>query len=225
MDVRTLRPHITKGRTSMIGALLTGLVAGIAGRLLVPDMWSELHGPTLVAVLARPGPDRRAARLSDLHRWPRHRRHRRLRFRRDRRRSHRRRHPAPVRRDVRALQKTIQQELERRSRRHPFGRQNTVARMASRHVASLNAAVASHAGDPAPRPSFGGVRSSRLAVGLRKPRERLVVGRFEFGVRLIVAYDRRGADVRLAPEPAGGLDRDWWSSSAWRCLRRPSMPW
>jgi uncharacterized membrane protein YeaQ/YmgE (transglycosylase-associated protein family) len=29
----------------MIGALLTGLVAGILGRLLVPDMWSELHGP------------------------------------------------------------------------------------------------------------------------------------------------------------------------------------
>ena len=30
----------------MIGALLTGLVAGIAGRLLVPDMWSELSGPS-----------------------------------------------------------------------------------------------------------------------------------------------------------------------------------
>ena len=30
----------------MIGALLTGLVAGIIGRLLVPDMWSELSGPT-----------------------------------------------------------------------------------------------------------------------------------------------------------------------------------
>ena len=29
----------------MIGALLTGLVAGIIGRMLVPDMWSELHGP------------------------------------------------------------------------------------------------------------------------------------------------------------------------------------
>jgi uncharacterized membrane protein YeaQ/YmgE (transglycosylase-associated protein family) len=29
----------------MIGALLMGLVAGIAGRMLVPDMWSELHGP------------------------------------------------------------------------------------------------------------------------------------------------------------------------------------
>ena len=29
----------------MLGALLTGLVAGIIGRLLVPDMWSELHGP------------------------------------------------------------------------------------------------------------------------------------------------------------------------------------
>jgi uncharacterized membrane protein YeaQ/YmgE (transglycosylase-associated protein family) len=29
----------------MIGALLTGLVAGTVGRLLVPDMWSELHGP------------------------------------------------------------------------------------------------------------------------------------------------------------------------------------
>jgi uncharacterized membrane protein YeaQ/YmgE (transglycosylase-associated protein family) len=28
----------------MIGALLTGLVAGIIGRLLVPDMWSELSG-------------------------------------------------------------------------------------------------------------------------------------------------------------------------------------
>ncbi len=30
----------------MIGALLTGLVAGIVGRLLVPDMWSELSGPS-----------------------------------------------------------------------------------------------------------------------------------------------------------------------------------
>lgn len=30
----------------MIGALLTGLIAGIVGRLLVPDMWSELHGPS-----------------------------------------------------------------------------------------------------------------------------------------------------------------------------------
>ena len=30
---------------AMIGALLTGLVAGTLGRLLVPDMWSELHGP------------------------------------------------------------------------------------------------------------------------------------------------------------------------------------
>ena len=30
----------------MLGALLTGLVAGIIGRLLVPDMWSELKGPT-----------------------------------------------------------------------------------------------------------------------------------------------------------------------------------
>jgi uncharacterized membrane protein YeaQ/YmgE (transglycosylase-associated protein family) len=29
----------------MIGALLMGLVAGIAGRMLVPDMWSEMHGP------------------------------------------------------------------------------------------------------------------------------------------------------------------------------------
>ena len=29
----------------MIGALLIGLVAGIIGRMLVPDMWSELHGP------------------------------------------------------------------------------------------------------------------------------------------------------------------------------------
>ena len=29
----------------MIGALLTGLVAGILGRVLVPDMWSELRGP------------------------------------------------------------------------------------------------------------------------------------------------------------------------------------
>jgi uncharacterized membrane protein YeaQ/YmgE (transglycosylase-associated protein family) len=28
----------------MIGALLTGLVAGVVGRLLVPDMWSELRG-------------------------------------------------------------------------------------------------------------------------------------------------------------------------------------
>ena len=29
----------------MLGALLTGLVAGILARLLVPDMWSELSGP------------------------------------------------------------------------------------------------------------------------------------------------------------------------------------
>ena len=29
----------------MIGALLLGLTAGIIGRLLVPDMWSELSGP------------------------------------------------------------------------------------------------------------------------------------------------------------------------------------
>ncbi len=29
----------------MIGAVLTGLVAGTVGRLLVPDMWSGLHGP------------------------------------------------------------------------------------------------------------------------------------------------------------------------------------
>lgn len=29
----------------MIGAILLGLVAGIVGRLLVPDMWSGLTGP------------------------------------------------------------------------------------------------------------------------------------------------------------------------------------
>jgi uncharacterized membrane protein YeaQ/YmgE (transglycosylase-associated protein family) len=29
----------------VLGALLTGRVTGIIGRLLVPDMWSELHGP------------------------------------------------------------------------------------------------------------------------------------------------------------------------------------
>lgn len=29
----------------MIGALLLGLVAGVIGRLLVPDMWSSLSGP------------------------------------------------------------------------------------------------------------------------------------------------------------------------------------
>jgi uncharacterized membrane protein YeaQ/YmgE (transglycosylase-associated protein family) len=29
----------------VIGALLLGLVAGIIGRLLVPDMWSGLSGP------------------------------------------------------------------------------------------------------------------------------------------------------------------------------------
>ena len=29
----------------MIGALLLGLVAGTVGRLLVPDMWSDLSGP------------------------------------------------------------------------------------------------------------------------------------------------------------------------------------
>ena len=32
--------------SAMLGALLTGLVAGILGRLLVPDMWSELSGPS-----------------------------------------------------------------------------------------------------------------------------------------------------------------------------------
>ena len=32
--------------SGMLGALLTGLVAGILGRLLVPDMWSELSGPS-----------------------------------------------------------------------------------------------------------------------------------------------------------------------------------
>ena len=37
------------------------------------------------------------------------------------------------------------------------------------------------------------------AVGLRKPWERLVVGRFEFGGRLIVAYDRRGPMVDWIP--------------------------
>ncbi len=29
----------------MIGALLLGLIAGIIGRMLVPDMWSGLRGP------------------------------------------------------------------------------------------------------------------------------------------------------------------------------------
>ncbi len=29
----------------MIGAILLGLVAGIIGRMLVPDMWSGLSGP------------------------------------------------------------------------------------------------------------------------------------------------------------------------------------
>jgi len=29
----------------MIGAILLGLIAGTVGRLLVPDMWSELSGP------------------------------------------------------------------------------------------------------------------------------------------------------------------------------------
>jgi len=29
----------------MVGALLLGLVAGIIGRMLVPDMWSEVSGP------------------------------------------------------------------------------------------------------------------------------------------------------------------------------------
>lgn len=29
----------------MIGAILLGFVAGTVGRLLVPDMWSELSGP------------------------------------------------------------------------------------------------------------------------------------------------------------------------------------
>jgi uncharacterized membrane protein YeaQ/YmgE (transglycosylase-associated protein family) len=30
----------------MLGALLTGFVAGVLARLLVPDMWSELSGPS-----------------------------------------------------------------------------------------------------------------------------------------------------------------------------------
>jgi uncharacterized membrane protein YeaQ/YmgE (transglycosylase-associated protein family) len=29
----------------MIGALLVGFVAGVVGRMLVPDMWSGLRGP------------------------------------------------------------------------------------------------------------------------------------------------------------------------------------
>ena len=29
----------------MIGALLLGLLAGVIGRMLVPDMWSGLSGP------------------------------------------------------------------------------------------------------------------------------------------------------------------------------------
>ena len=29
----------------MIGALLLGLIAGVIGRMLVPDMWSGLSGP------------------------------------------------------------------------------------------------------------------------------------------------------------------------------------
>ena len=29
----------------MIGAILLGLVAGTIGRMLVPDMWSEVSGP------------------------------------------------------------------------------------------------------------------------------------------------------------------------------------
>jgi uncharacterized membrane protein YeaQ/YmgE (transglycosylase-associated protein family) len=29
----------------VIGAILLGLVAGVAGRMLVPDMWSGLSGP------------------------------------------------------------------------------------------------------------------------------------------------------------------------------------
>lgn len=29
----------------MVGALLLGLAAGIIGRMLVPDMWSEVSGP------------------------------------------------------------------------------------------------------------------------------------------------------------------------------------
>jgi uncharacterized membrane protein YeaQ/YmgE (transglycosylase-associated protein family) len=30
----------------VIGALLTGFVAGVLARILVPDMWSELSGPS-----------------------------------------------------------------------------------------------------------------------------------------------------------------------------------
>jgi uncharacterized membrane protein YeaQ/YmgE (transglycosylase-associated protein family) len=29
----------------VIGAILTGFVAGVIGRLLVPDIWSDLRGP------------------------------------------------------------------------------------------------------------------------------------------------------------------------------------
>ncbi len=35
-----------ENETQMIGAILLGLVAGTVGRLLVPDMWSELSGPS-----------------------------------------------------------------------------------------------------------------------------------------------------------------------------------
>ena len=29
----------------MLGALMVGLIAGVVGRMLVPDMWSRLRGP------------------------------------------------------------------------------------------------------------------------------------------------------------------------------------
>ena len=35
----------TNRENKMIGAILLGLIAGTVGRLLVPDMWSELSGP------------------------------------------------------------------------------------------------------------------------------------------------------------------------------------
>jgi len=35
----------TNREKKMIGAILLGLIAGTVGRLLVPDMWSELSGP------------------------------------------------------------------------------------------------------------------------------------------------------------------------------------
>jgi len=44
-SLRQYGANTDERRRTMIGALLLGLIAGTIGRLLVPDMWSELSGP------------------------------------------------------------------------------------------------------------------------------------------------------------------------------------